>query len=96
MSRLAVRTVRTLTDVLARFGIVPEELHDIRSGRSNKHRRVVAGGRGYAPRRHQPRRSTTAIQWEMALLDRPSGRGCPVAPALTTLEAVRTRLTDQF
>lgn len=67
---LSVSTRAELGAVLTQFGLVPGEIHDIRSGRVNKHWRVVARGATYALRRYTTLRRPAAIGWEHGLLAR--------------------------
>jgi homoserine kinase type II len=68
-----------LRDVLARFGIADGAMHDIRSGRVNRHWRIVSPDTTYALRRYTPRRSPAAIAYEHDILARLACRGWPVA-----------------
>jgi Ser/Thr protein kinase RdoA (MazF antagonist) len=81
---LASATIATLRDVLASYGIVPDSLHDIRSGRANKHWRVIADGRVYALRRYAPIRTLPMIRWEQGLTAHVAGLGWPVPAPLAT------------
>jgi homoserine kinase type II len=74
----------TLHDVLARFGVSPDEIRDIRSGRVNRHWRVVTAGTTYALRRYNAQRTPAAIEFEHDLLRHVAGQGWPVPPALRT------------
>lgn len=73
----------TLHDVLERFGLAGE-VRDIRSGRVNRHWRVVADGDTFALRRYHAQRSPAAIEFEHDLLRHVAGQGWPVATALPT------------
>jgi Ser/Thr protein kinase RdoA (MazF antagonist) len=68
-----------LKDVLAEFGVEPEGIHDIRSGRVNKHWRVVARDATYALRRYTPVRSADAIAYEHDVLRHLDALDWPVA-----------------
>ncbi|MBI2759894.1 MAG: phosphotransferase [Chloroflexi bacterium] len=83
---LSTATTTTLCHVLASYGIAPESLHDIRSGRANKHWRVVAGDRSYALRRYAPNRTLPMIRWEQGLTAHVAALGWPVPAAMATLD----------
>ena len=68
--------------MLLHFGISTADLHDIRSGRVNKHWRVEAGANRYALRRYNPHRSPDAIRYEHDVLRHMKRKGWPVAVPL--------------
>jgi Ser/Thr protein kinase RdoA (MazF antagonist) len=72
----------TLADVLLAFGISNASIHDIRSGRVNKHWRAV-GDESYVLRRYSASRSHAAIRFEHDLLRHMKNRGWPVAVPLS-------------
>ncbi len=80
----------TLRDVLAAFGLLADEIRDIRTGRINKHWRVTAGGRQYALRRYNARAMAPSIAYEHAMLAHLDGRGWPVAAAIASREGETT------
>ena len=82
MSRIAARTREDLHQVLLHFGIMSPDLHDIRTGRVNKHWRVESGAARYVPRRYNPHRSPAAIQYEHDVLRHMERKGWPVAVPL--------------
>jgi Ser/Thr protein kinase RdoA (MazF antagonist) len=80
---VAAETVVELRDVLSSYGLADAEVHDIRSGRRNKHWRAVAGyGKAYALRRYAAERTRPAIAYEHAALTCAGERGWPVAVPL--------------
>ena len=76
----------TLREVLSAYGVLADEIHDIRTGRINKHWRVIAGGRVYALRRYNARARRESIAYEHAMLKHVAGRRWPVAAAITALD----------
>lgn len=98
---LSAQTLALLDDVLARFGVANVTIHDIRTGRVNKHWRVEAGGQTYALRRYTPQRSLAAIQYEHDMLRHLDALSWPVAAPLPgvdsqTLAHVGGRLYSLF
>ncbi|MCH7697906.1 MAG: phosphotransferase [Chloroflexi bacterium] len=84
MPRIAAHTRHELHQVLSHWGITAPGLHDIRSGRVNKHWRVEAGANRYALRRYNPHRSPDAIRYEHDVLRHMKRKGWPVAVPLRT------------
>jgi homoserine kinase type II len=82
MPRLAAASVELLHSVLERFAVAATSIHDIRSGRVNKHWRIVAGDRVYALRRYNSRRAPAAIDYEHVVLNHLACAGWPVAAPL--------------
>ena len=82
MSRIAARTREELHQVLLHFGIMSPDLHDIRTGRVNKHWRVESGADRYVLRRYNPHRSPDAVQYEHDVLHHIERKGWPVAVPL--------------
>lgn len=82
MPRLSANTRQELHEVLQHFDINAADLHDIQSGRVNKHWRVESGGARYALRRYNPLRSPDAIYYEHAVLRHMTRKGWPVAVPL--------------
>lgn len=82
MPRIAARTRQELHQVLLHFGIESSELHDIRSGRVNKHWRVESGADRYVLRRYNLHRSPEAILYEHNVLRHMERKGWPVAVPL--------------
>lgn len=82
MPSIAAATRQVLHQVLDHFGISNANLHDIRSGRVNKHWRVEAGANRYALRRYNPHRSPDAIRYEHDVLRHMKRKGWPVAVPL--------------
>ncbi len=82
MPRLAAHTKQQLHQVLSHWGLTTPDLHDIRSGRVNKHWRVESGADRYALRRYNPHRSPDAIRYEHDVLRHMNRRGWPVAVPL--------------
>ena len=82
MPRIAAHTRQELHHVLEHYGIRASNLHDIRSGRVNKHWRVEAGTNRYALRRYNPHRSPDAIRYEHDVLRHMKRKGWPVAVPL--------------
>lgn len=82
MPKIAARTRQELQTVLEHFGIRAADLHDIRSGRVNKHWRVESGANRYALRRYNPHRSPDAIQYEHDVLRHMARKNWPVAVPL--------------
>jgi len=76
---LSAQTLVLLDDVLAHFGVAKATIHDIRTGRVNKHWRIEAGSETYVLRRYHERRSPDAITYEHAVLRHRAGREWPVA-----------------
>ena len=79
-----------LREVLARYGITHATIHDIRSGRMNKHWRVAADDATYALRRYTPRRSAAAIQYEHEVLAHTARLDWPVAAPLAAAGGATT------
>jgi homoserine kinase type II len=75
-------TAATLRSVLACFGVTADAVRDIRTGRVNRHWRIVAGEAQYALRRYNAPRSVAAIAFEHDLLRHVAAEGWPVAPPL--------------
>lgn len=94
MAPVSARTLKDLHDVLPHFGINATEIRDIRTGRVNKHWRVVAGSGLYALRRYTPQRRPAAIRYEHEVLRHAQGRGWPVAAPLPPLEGPTLVRTD--
>ena len=86
MARAVLGGRDLLRDVLARYGITRATIHDIRSGRVNKHWRVVTDDGTYALRRYTPRRSVAAIRYEHEVLAHAARLGWPVAAPLPAVE----------
>ena len=82
MPRLTAHTKQELSAVLLHFAIIDAVLHDIRSGRVNKHWRVESGADQYVLRRYNPHRSPDAIRYEHDVLWHIERKGWPVAVAL--------------
>lgn len=82
MSPIGVRTQQALVAVLAEFGVVPDEIHDIRTGGVNKHWRIDEGDRTFALRRYNPERGAAAIEYEHAMLTHLAKREWPIAAAI--------------
>ena len=82
MPRIAAHTRQELQQVLSHFGLTSLELHDIRSGRVNKHWRVESGADRYVLRRYNLHRSPAAIQYEHDVLRHIERKGWPVAVPL--------------
>ncbi len=82
MPTSASATAEALREILARFGVAPDEVRDIRAGRVNRHWRIVAGGAPYALRRYTGDRTPDAIAYEHTMLARLAARGWPVAAPL--------------
>ena len=82
MPRIAAHTRRELHTVLLHFDIDTPDLHDIRSGRVNKHWLVESGAARYVLRRYNPHRSPAAIQYEHDVLRHIKRKGWPVAVPL--------------
>ena len=82
MPRIAARTLDQLHEVLARFGVTDAEVHDIRTGRVNKHWRVEAEDRRFALRRYTHQRTPAAIDYEHDVLRHMERLDWPVAVPL--------------
>ncbi len=82
MSRIAAHTKQELHHVLSHWNITAADLHDIRSGRVNKHWRIESGADRYALRRYNAHRSPDAIQFEHDVLRHMERKGWPVAVPL--------------
>jgi len=87
---LSAETTALLDDVLMRFGVANASIHDIRSGRVNKHWRVETGDDTYALRRYTPQRSVSAVNYEHNILRHIDAHGWPVAAPLPSLEGTQT------
>ena len=81
----AVSVAETLRQVLSAYGVEAEEIRDIRTGRINKHWRVIAGGREFALRRYNAEARRESIGYEHAMLAHLDGRGWPVAAAMASV-----------
>lgn len=79
---LSTQTSALLDEVLAHFGVANATIHDIRTGRVNKHWRIAANASTYALRRYRLQRSPAAIEYEHALLQHTEAKGWPVAVPL--------------
>jgi homoserine kinase type II len=77
-----MKTAARLEDVLGQWNVRSARVHDIRTGRVNKHWRVEASGNTYALRRYRIQRSPAAIEFEHAVLRHVEARGWPVAAPL--------------
>jgi homoserine kinase type II len=81
-----------LGSVLAAFGIEPESIRNIRTGRVNRHWRVTAAGREYAVRRYgsppyYPRAHTPeTIAFEHDALRHAAAKGWPVPVPIAALD----------
>ena len=82
MPRLSTNTRQELHEVLLHFDINAADLHDIRSGRVNKHWRVESPTGRYVLRRYNPQRSSGAIRYEHDVLRHIAQSGWPVAVPL--------------
>ena len=89
MPRLAASTRQELREVLLHFGKSAAELHDVRSGRVNKHWRVEVGPDRYVLRRYNHQRSPAAIQYEHDVLEHIERKGWPVAVAVAARNGER-------
>jgi homoserine kinase type II len=87
---LSAQTSALLDEVLAHFGVENATIHDIRTGRVNKHWRVEAGSDTYALRRYTPQRSISAINYEHDILRYMAARGWPVAAPLLGVDGTQT------
>lgn len=83
---ISQQTSGVLAEVLAAFDIKDAVVHDIRSGRVNKHWRIESGGATYALRRYTPQRSPQAIDYEHATLRHLEARSWPVAAPIAAHE----------
>lgn len=81
---VSARTSAQLDEVLAHFGVANATIHDIRTGRVNKHWRIESAGNTYALRRYRIQRSAAAIEFEHAVLQHIEARGWPVAAPIPT------------
>lgn len=96
MAPISARTLQDLHDVLHSFGVRATNIHDIRSGRVNKHWRVSAGTAEYALRRYNHHRSPNSIQFEHEVLQRLERKGWPVAaPVLSRRSQTLVNLLDR-
>ncbi len=77
---LSAETTALLDDVLTRFGVANASIHDIRTGRVNKHWRVEAGEATFALCRYSAVRAQAAIRYEHDVLSHLQKMGWPVAP----------------
>jgi homoserine kinase type II len=75
-------TAALLDEVLVRFGVTNATMHDIRTGRVNKHWRIETNSRPYVLRRYRALRTPAAIEYEHAVLPHIEARGWPVAAPL--------------
>jgi Ser/Thr protein kinase RdoA (MazF antagonist) len=79
-----------LTDVLRAWGIDAESVQDVRTGRMNRHWRIVGEGREYALRRYEsppymPRvRTRESIAFEHDALRRAASKGWPAPEPIAT------------
>ena len=90
MPRIAARTLDQLHKVLGRFGVTDTEIHDIRTGRVNKHWRVEAADRRYALRRYTHQRTPAAIDYEHDVLRHMERLGWPVAVPVPARDGAAT------
>ncbi len=86
MAAPSARPQDKLHEALARFGVGPGDVRPIRSGRVNRHWRVVAGDESFVLRRYSTQRPPAAIAFEHDLLRHVASRGWPVAAPLPTVE----------
>lgn len=91
---VAARTLNQLREVLASYGVRNAEIHDIRTGRVNKHWRVEARDRRFALRRYTRQRTLTAIDYEHDALRHMDRLGWPVAVALPSRNGATTVTVD--
>ena len=91
----AASLAETLRQVLSAYGVEPEDIRDIRTGRINKHWRVVAGGRAYALRRYNAAATPRSIAYEHAMLAHLDARGWPVAAAIVSRQGDRIVERDE-
>src|ERR1700694_1273596 len=78
MSRSA-KTSGLLDEVLGYFNVAGAVIHDIRTGRVNRHWRIVSDGSEFALRRYAGLRSASAIAYEHDVLDHLLAKNWPVA-----------------
>ena len=78
----AAATLVLLRAVLARYGLFPERISDIRTGRVNRHWRIAASGGDYVLRRYNRGRPVAAIRYEHRVLTHAAAKGWPVATPL--------------
>src|SRR3990172_6252823 len=87
---LSAQTSALLDEVLPHFGVANATIHDIRTGRINKHWRVEAGRETYALRRYTQQRSISALNYEHGILRHIDARGWPVAAPLPSVDGTQT------
>jgi homoserine kinase type II len=82
MAPLSAQITELIESVLEAYDITPAALHDIRTGRVNKHWRVIAPGGAFVLRRYTESRTLNAIAFEHDVLRHLAGREWPVAPPI--------------
>jgi homoserine kinase type II len=97
----SAQTSALLDDALAHFGLSGATVHDIRTGRVNKHWRVDAGDEAYVLRRYNEQRSPAAIRYEHDRLRHLSSKDWQVAAPIaiegsSTIVEIDGRLYSLF
>jgi Ser/Thr protein kinase RdoA (MazF antagonist) len=78
------RIAGLIPNVLKSWGIIPDDVSSI-SAKGNHHWRVRRGRDGFVLRMYRPGQTTSAIQFELVVLQALRSRGWPVAAAVEEL-----------